>query len=142
MELWHAVSLKETEYMTKTNCLGIWMDHASAHLIEFTTDPIETRTIESAFTPDRSQDTSSLKGEKSMHNKEQDEDWAFYRKLSAVIEKYTEVLLFGPTDAKKELFNILKSNNAFENIRIDMKQTDKMSVNQEHAFVKDFFSKK
>ena len=128
--------------MTKTNCLGIWMDHASAHLIEFTTDPIETRIIDSAFTHDHNQDSSSLKGEKNIHNKEQNEDWAFYRKISAVIEKYTDVLLFGPTEAKKELFNILRANHAFENIRIDMKQTDKMSVNQEHAFVKDYFSKK
>ncbi len=127
--------------MIKTNCLGIWMDHASAHLIEFTTDPIETNIIESGFTHGRNQDTLQ-KGEKSMHNKEQDEDWAFYRKISSIIEKYTEVLLFGPTDAKKELFNILKSNHAFENIKIDMKQTDKMSVNQEHAFVKEYFSKK
>ena len=128
--------------MTKTNCLGIWMDHASAHLIEFTTDPIETRIIESTFTHAQDLDSSFLKGEKSMHNKEQDENWSFYRKLSTIIEKYAEVLLFGPTDAKKELFNILKSNHAFENIKIDMKQTDKMSTNQEHAFVREYFSKK
>lgn len=126
--------------MTKTNCLGIWMDHSVAHIMEFTTDPIETKTIESGLTHANRED-SFLKGEKNMHNKEQDEQWAFYRKLSSVIEKYTEVLLFGPTDAKKELFNILKANHAFESIKIDLKQTDKMSENQEHAFVKDFFSK-
>lgn len=126
--------------MTKTNCLGIWMDHANAHLIEFTADPIETRIIESGFTHRHNED-NLLKGEKNLHNKGQDEDWAFYRKLSTIIEKYTEVLLFGPTDAKKELFNILKSNHAFENIKIDMKQTDKMTENQEHAFVRDYFSK-
>ena len=126
--------------MTKTNCLGIWMDHSNAHVMEFTTDPIETKTIESAFTHENRED-NMLKGEKNMHNKEQDGQWAFYRKLSTEIEKYTDVLLFGPTDAKKELFNILKSNHAFENIRIDMRQTDKMSENQEHAFVKEHFSR-
>ena len=36
--------------MTKLKYLGIWMDHASAHLMEINTDPIESKTIESKFT--------------------------------------------------------------------------------------------
>ncbi len=127
--------------MTKTSCLGIWMDHANAHIIAFTTDPIETKKIESGFTSEDKEETV-LKGEKRMHNKEQDQQWAYYRKLEDVIAHYTDVLLFGPTEAKKELYNILKANHAFNNITIEMKQTDKMSENQEHAFVKEYFSKK
>lgn len=36
--------------MATAKDLGIWMDHTSAHLMEFTTDPMVTKTIESKFT--------------------------------------------------------------------------------------------
>ena len=39
-----------------------------------------------------------------MHNKEQHEQSDYYKKLGETIKNYTEVLLFGPTDAKVELF--------------------------------------
>ncbi len=34
----------------KTKCIGIWMDHASAHLMELTSGEMATKTIESTFT--------------------------------------------------------------------------------------------
>lgn len=125
--------------MKKNNYLGIWMDHSSAHVMEFTNGIVETNTLDSDFTREV-KDESRLKGEKLMHNKKQEEQWAYYRKLGKVIERYTNVLLFGPTDAKKELFNILKANHAFENIKIDLKQSERMSENQEQAFVKTHFA--
>jgi len=36
--------------MTSTKSAGIWMDHSSAHVMEFTAEPIATTVIESAFT--------------------------------------------------------------------------------------------
>ena len=57
------------------------------------------------------------------------------------VKNYDEVILFGPTDAKVELFNILKADQHFDKIKIDIKQADKMTENQQHAFVKDHFSK-
>ena len=56
------------------------------------------------------------------------------------ILNFSEVILFGPTDAKVELFNILKANHNFENIKIDVQQADKMTDNQQHAFVRNHFS--
>jgi hypothetical protein len=52
--------------------LGIWMDHQSAHLMEFTTDPIATKTIDSKFTHEVKEDALD-KGEGLMHHKEQQE---------------------------------------------------------------------
>jgi len=51
------------------------------------------------------------------------------------------VFLFGPTDAKVELFNILEADHRFAKIKIEVKHADKMTENQQHAFVKKFFSK-
>ena len=124
---------------TKKN-LGIWMDHSSAHLTEFTSDTIETKTIASKFTHDEKVDSLS-KGENRMHNKEQHQQATYYKQLGEVIKKYDEVLLFGPTEAKNELFNLLKADHLFENIKIDVKQTGKLTEHQEHAFVKEHFSK-
>jgi hypothetical protein len=119
--------------------VGIFMDHSNAHIMEFTVDPIETTTIESTFTHQVKEDTLE-KSEYLMHNKEQHQQAAFYKKLCDVIKHYDAVLLFGPTEAKVELFNILKADNAFEKINITIMQADKMTENQQHAFVKDFFT--
>ena len=119
--------------------LGIWMDHSSAHLMEFTNEPLNTKTIESPFTHQVREETLN-KSESLMDHKEQHEEAAYYKKLGAVIEHYDDVLLFGPTDAKTELFNILRADHHFEAIKIEVKQTDKMTENQQHAFVKAYFS--
>ena len=118
--------------------LGIWMDHASAHLMEFTVNPIETKTIDSKFTH-QAKEFSLSKSENLMHNKEQHEQADYYKKLGEVIKNYDEVILFGPTEAKVELYNVLRANHLFSKIKIEVKQEDKMTENQQHAFVKDFF---
>ena len=65
----------------------------------------------------------------------------FYKNIAAVIEKYDEVLLFGPTEAKKELFNILKSDSKYSKIIIKVKNADKMNDLELHHFVKDYFTR-
>jgi len=121
--------------------LGIWMDHSSAHLTEFTTEPVEMKGIESQFTH-QEKESSLKKSEKLMHNKEQQQQGAYYKKLGEVIKGYDEVILFGPTDAKVELYNLLSQDQHFIDIKIEVEQTDKMTEHQEMAFVKEHFSKK
>ncbi|HEY5745500.1 MAG TPA: hypothetical protein VIU12_05470 [Chryseolinea sp.] len=119
--------------------IGIWMDHQSAHLIEFTTDPMVTKTIESKFTH-AVKEGSLHKGENGMHNKEQHQQAEYFKALGDTIKQYDSILLFGPTDAKTELFNLLTANHLFAKIEIKVRQSDKMTENQEHAFVKEYFS--
>lgn len=120
--------------------IGIWMDHSGAHLTEFTQSPMRTQIIESKFTSDVKEQGLS-KSESHMHSKEKHLQSDYYKKIAEVIIQYKEILLFGPTDAKVELFNILKADHQFATLKIEIKQTDKMTENQEHAFVKDYFSK-
>ena len=119
--------------------VGVYMDHANAHIMEFTIDPIATSTIESTFTHQIKEDTLE-KSEYLMHNKEQHQQAAFYKKISNAIKPYDHIILFGPTEAKVELFNILKADSAFAKTNITVKQTDKLTENQQHAFVKDHFA--
>ncbi len=115
------------------------MDHASAHLMEFTIDSRETKVMGSKFTNEAEAHDLS-KGESLMHNREQHEESAYYKELGKEISKYDEVLLFGPTDAKVELFNLLRADSHFEKIKIEIKPADKMTENEQHAFVKEYFT--
>lgn len=124
--------------MTPTKNLGIWMDHASANLMEFTNEPIETKIVESAFTHEEKVDSLG-NSEHVMHNKEKHQQSAFYKKIGESIMNYDEVILFGPTDAKQELYNLLKADHHFDNIKIEVKSSGKMTENQQHAFVRDHF---
>ena len=121
--------------------IGIWMDHSMAHLMEYSKNPFEIKTIESNFTQQQKLN-SFKKGEAHMHNKELYEQSKYYKKLIDVVKKYKEVILFGPTNAKEELFNELAADIRFKDVKIQVKQTDKMTARQQHAFVIDFFTNK
>ena len=121
--------------------LGIWMDHSTANIMELSNDKVITVTLDS--TPAFPDQIENLRmDERLMHNKVKNEQSDFYEKLSYIINDYDEVLLFGPTDAKTELFNLLKDNRRFEKIKISIEPTDKITENQQHAFLKNFYSKK
>ncbi|ASS49134.1 MAG: hypothetical protein A3D31_04600 [Candidatus Fluviicola riflensis] len=125
--------------MDTAKSVGIWMDYSKAHVMEFTT-AIKTVYIESEFTS-QEKEKSLAKGEKLMHNKEQHLQAEYYKKLEDIIKNHEEVLLFGPSNAKSELANLLRANHLYSNIKIDVVQADKMTTNQEHAFVRHHFSR-
>jgi hypothetical protein len=124
--------------MKKNKCLAIWMDHSNAFLMELTNDLIVTNTIVSESL-NQEEEYSPDTHEKLIHKKEQHQQLSYYKKLSDYIRNYEEVLLFGPTDAKNELWNLLKSDHLFDKTQIDIKNTDKMTENQMHLFVREFF---
>lgn len=120
--------------------LGVWMDHSSARLIEVTKFSFETKVIMSKFTHDDKMQSLN-KNENLMHNKEQHQQLEYYKRVGDIIQDYSVVILFGPTNAKTELFNILKADNRFSKVKIEVEQTDKMTESQQQIFVKDYFTK-
>lgn len=116
------------------------MDHSVANLMEFTTNSIQTKTIYSDASQ-QGKNSDLGKNENLMHNKEQHQQSDFYKKLSDEIKNYAEVILFGPTTAKAELSNMLSEDHHFSKIKIEVKQADRMTENQQHAFVKEHFAK-
>jgi len=124
--------------MKKNKLLGICMDHSNAFLMELANDTIVTNSIvsESAH-PEK--EFNLYKSEKLIHIKEQHQQSSYYKKLSDIIRDYQEVVLFGPTDAKSELLNLLKVDHLFENIKIEVIDSDKMTENQMQAFVREYF---
>ena len=114
------------------------MDHSTAKLIPFPINIDLDQTIESSFTH-QAKGEAMQRGESAMHTKEQGEQNDYYRTLAAIIRDYDEVFLFGPTDAKTELYHTFEHNNIFADIKVEIRQADKMTENQQHALVRQYF---
>ena len=125
--------------MTTEKKVAIWMDHNSAQVIEYPGDEHITRTITSDFTQTEKRE-SLEKSEHSMHNKEHHQQLVYYKELGKLIANYNFVLLFGPTNAKSELLNFLRSDHRFDNIKIVTKTVDKMDIHEQQKFVKRYFT--
>lgn len=121
---------------TKKN-IGIWMDHSDAHFIDLNAGDNDF-SIQSDFNINVKEAALS-RSEDVMHNKEQQMHEAFYKKIADKIMSYNHVLLFGPTNAKKELHNHLKKDLHFKDIQIDVEAADKMTPNEKRAFVSKHF---
>jgi stalled ribosome rescue protein Dom34 len=126
--------------MKTQNNLGIWMDHSTANLIDLNSKK-HSHSIASKFTFNTKEDALN-RSESLMHNKRQQMHGAYYKEIADVILKYDNVLLFGPTNAKTELYNFLNTDLHFKDIKIDIKSADKMTDNQQDAFVKNHFVSK
>jgi hypothetical protein len=117
------------------------MDHSNARLMEFTSIDGEEKVVDSELTlPGKEHIAGS--SENVIHNKEHHQQSEYYKKLGEAIKNFDDVLLFGPTNAKSELLNVLRTDHRFEKIKIEVHQSDKMTDNQQHAFVKEYFSVK
>jgi hypothetical protein len=140
MQLIHFKYIKQKQTPMKLiKQLGIWMDHSTANLIELSNDKIVKRTLK--IEPDFLGPLENLRlNEGQTHNTAQDHQYNFHKQLSYVIHDYNEVLLFGSSDAKNELLNVLKNNHRFDKTKISVQPTENMTDNQKDAFVKDFFN--
>jgi len=123
--------------MNNIRKLGIWMDHSNAYLMELANDIIVQRVVSELANHET--EFNFYKGEKLIHKKEQHLQLSYYKKIGEIIKKYQDVVLFGPTDAKNELLNQIKTDHLFEDIKIEVKNSDKMTEDQMQTFVRDYF---
>ena len=123
--------------MNNIRKLGIWMDHSNAYLMELANDIIVQRVVSELA--NHESEFNFYKGEKLIHKKEQHLQLSYYKKIGDIIKKYQDVVLFGPTDAKNELFNQIKTDHLFEDIKIEIKNSDKMTEAQMKTFVRDYY---
>jgi stalled ribosome rescue protein Dom34 len=120
--------------------LGIWLDHSIAHMIDNSDSDSHHQHI--VADNDKDHETHSVnKGESHQHHREHLILEAFYNQIAEKISHYNHVLLFGPTDAKSELYNKLKKDPHFNAIHIVLESSDKMTENEKNAYVKNYFNK-
>jgi len=124
--------------MKTTKRLGIWMDHSTANLIEFTDDKTASIAVDAQV--GEQDEPLNARDETMIQNKEQNELSDYFKRISEVIKDYDEVLLFGPTHAKDELNNLLKEDHHFDEVKIEIKPADNMTENQQEAFIREHFN--
>lgn len=125
--------------MKKFKQLGIWMDDANALLMEFYNHMIISKSI--VFKPLLNEENNpEQQHDTQMQSKEENKyQLAFFKEISDIVLNYQEVLLFGPTQAKNELLELIKADHNFANIKFDVIDTEVMTENKMHEFVIEYF---
>ncbi|MEZ5015241.1 MAG: hypothetical protein R2794_13210 [Chitinophagales bacterium] len=133
----------------KQQCVGVWLDHSIAHVIVQIPGAYEMYTLHSPYKrqvriPGESSDKtkfgkSASNNEKKKHNSKQNDLDTYFKQLEELLIRYKHILLFGPTEAKNMLYNLLCGNKKFENKLIEVQNADKMTENQMIAYVRDYF---
>ena len=67
-------------------------------------------------------------------------DEGYFNKIANIILNYKKVLLFGPTNAKVELFNMLSEDQRFFKIKTYLKESGRLTLNQRNRFIRQHFS--
>lgn len=130
--------------------VGVWLDHAKAHFIDFSKGPI---VVETAYCDKESHVrfggehgigtqigyNRSTNNEHHRHNRELRHMHEYYNLLTDRLRNYDDIFLFGSTTAKYELYNKLKSDKHFGNKTINVKPAAHLSENQMVAVAKIFF---
>lgn len=124
--------------MTFTKKIGIWLDHSTAYLTEFTSTTPFTEIVMNEFTH-QSKINTLRKSEQTMHQKEQHEQHEFYHAIKNKLTHFTDIFITGPTNAKAELVNYLKEDHHFDAINIPTKPADKMTIQEQQKFIHEYF---
>ncbi|RKS03609.1 MULTISPECIES: hypothetical protein [unclassified Flavobacterium] len=125
--------------MNVTKKIGIWMDYTSAHVMSFSEQPKEIAVIESTF-ESKLKSKEKEKGEKHLHSLARQCKTDYFKKIASIILQYDKVLLFGPTNAKAELFNLLSEDHHFFKIKTYLKETGKMTLKQRNKVIHEHFA--
>jgi stalled ribosome rescue protein Dom34 len=120
--------------------LGIWMDYSYAHIMEFTLNPFEIITVESTSFPSEKRypiDTIAtlLETRKRLL-------FTYYNKIANEILNYNRIILFGPSNAKVEFFDVLSEDERFLKTKVELTNTDDMTRSEQHDFIKEYFTTK
>jgi stalled ribosome rescue protein Dom34 len=124
--------------MKATKKVGIWLDHTTARVIEYNTEELKATTVKSDLKGLDNQE-GVQHSESLLHHKENQHLKDYYKNLITILKDYDEILLFGPTTAKTELYNLIREEHKYDHLKIDTKATVKMSPPEEHAFVVNHF---
>ena len=129
--------------MTKTKAsklLGIYMDCSNAYLMELIDKKIVSRNIEFESRNESAEVSTNKYSDSTFNDEKQQLQAAYYLEISEIIRNYNQVLLFGPAQIKNQLFSLLEFDHNFDHIKIKNVNTDKMTENQIHTFLKEYYN--
>jgi hypothetical protein len=130
--------------------LGIWLDHSKAHLIESENKDTKIETLLSGYSKQmriegekpagiRLGNNRSTNNEYSEHHRKIEMLMHYYKILTDRVKRYDETVLFGPTNAKVELFDLLLKDSKTTHVHLHREDCSRMSEHEMADFVKDYF---
>jgi hypothetical protein len=120
--------------MYTTKSIGIWMDHVSAHLIEFRNLRVETVILRAKI-----KEKHKYLQTKEETSDENDQQQNYFKKIFEHIMPYENILIFGPNEEKNMFENYLLKQENFDCMKVVSLIADKMTDNHKHAFVNNYF---
>ena len=124
--------------MMKNKQLAILVNDTNALLMELYNHMIVSRNI--VFKPEEKEVSIPEKQDiiTECCNKHK-RKYAYYKEISKIASHYQEVLIFGSTDTKLELFKCLKVDTNLKKIKMECIDTNVMSDSQMHNFVLEYY---
>ncbi len=131
--------------------IGVWLDHASALLVNVGTTPITTEKIQSRAatttqegsahgSPVRMGNFRSSNNEHHAHQREQDHERKFFKEIKEELLPFDEILITGPTTAQEELLHVLQADAHFREKKMTMTASDYETEEEVVERVKKFFA--
>jgi hypothetical protein len=130
--------------------IGVWLDHHKACFISHEPLNEHVQTILSEVENQQRFDGETANGtnwdwaassnEYRKNHRKMELLNRYYSTIAKLLEEYDEILLFGPTDAKKELQHVLQTCKPFKEKNIFIQNSDKLSENQMLATVREHFN--
>jgi hypothetical protein len=125
--------------MISAKKIGIWMNHSIAYIMEFTAGLVITRIVDATIDKKETK-MDHLTNETASIFKAQSDKKAYYKQLEDSLEDSKEVILFGPTYAKVELYNRLKIDTRFKKTKFKIIHAENLDETQQQEFVASHFS--
>lgn len=118
---------------------GVWMDHSNAHIISLANTVQMPQTIASGFT---GRDKEKIPGQSksTMLCLQQREQSAYHKNIAAALIESNEVFLFGPTDAKDDLYKMLREDHNFDAVTIEFYNSYKIIGSEDFELSENCFS--
>jgi len=120
--------------------LGIYMDCSNAYLMELIDKKIVSRNIEFESRNESAEVSTNKYSDSTFNDEKQQLQAAYYLEISEIIRNYNQVVLFGPAQIKNQLYNLLEFDHNFDHIKIKNINTDEMTENQIHTFLKEYYN--
>jgi stalled ribosome rescue protein Dom34 len=117
-----------------------WIDRSIARLMKLTNSPVYSDTSDLQPDPENKKHNTD-KNEDLMQEWERDQLKGYFERLRKAIDNYEEYILHGPSDVKNELINLIRGNYHIENIKIEVKPSDKKTRIHQHVFEKELYCK-
>jgi len=124
--------------MMKNKQLAILVNDTNALLMELYNHMIVSRNIvfKRKESDTNSQGEHSSQQENCVNHKR---EFAYYKEIGDIVSHYQEVVIFGSTQTKFELFKLLEADKHLNKVKIECIDTIKMSDTQMHDFVLEYY---